>query len=698
MARRRRRISAKSDGAVGVFVVVIIVGVVVYDFVALYYQAILAVAAVSGAVWLGVKWVRWRKARAPIRAAMPPPPPPPPLPPPVPPWLRQPASSRNKTGSGRTPPAPYEAARPREYPRSVDAAAPGDAYASDVRIRPIIDAPGPGKKTTAERLEKARWIAPGEAVTVAGVTVAAGMFYLGAPPPASSSLFDVEPSFVNPGLNVAKNRSPKNDPPTYYPSYSKITPGQRRGFLQWMAGGRSDPEENLSLVFLFFYGLEYRLFKEGAVGDAPQLVAEVERLLAIHGQQRSFMYYASRFLAFARAYLPYALGASINLQIIPQEMPLDARIHLGGKLAGDGRHRADDALVWAVSSPISWRKRWPNDQRDVFEHYWRNRFAARFPAGLSVPRPRERIRAVYQPSSRSFEVQLKGGFESLPDPVSDPSTPETLKGLVDECWEDGGSYLGAVRRRDEQSPLSASLLLPAEVWIERNSRLLNTFANHLANAGTDVLVLPVIDIFKAADMSVSIAPKTLLAVLRRCRRDLWSVGVGLEPDGNYADAEVSVASKACLFRIPRPWNGAEYRAATDVGARLVVDIGILYAETADNDEPETRARIAASVAEGIGADELERTRLDAYASMASPSPERQPRLLKKASQLSDELRATAARAVIEGVATKKRLPVQLIRQLEKVYKALSDPDGRPVRRAASRAGSGSRFGRGYRCG
>ena len=169
------------------------------------------------------------------------------------------------------------------------------------------------------------------------------MFYLGLPPP-SSSFFDVEPCFVDPRLSVAKNRSPKNDPPTYYPSYSKITPSQRRGFLQWMANGRSDPEENLSLVFVFFYGLEYRVFKEGVTADAPRLIAEAERLLAIYGNNRSFSYYAGKFIAFASPYVTDANQPALDLQITPNEMPLNCpnlpraqarrrRRNLGGRRA-----------------------------------------------------------------------------------------------------------------------------------------------------------------------------------------------------------------------------------------------------------------------------------------------------------------------------------------------------------------------------
>jgi len=508
---------------------------------------------------------------------------------------------------------------------------------------------------------------------VGDVTISGGLFYLGAPP-TSSAMFDVERLFVDPSLNIAKNRSAKTDPPTYYPSYSKITPSQRRGFLTWMANGRSDPDENLSLVFLFFYGLECRLFKEGATRDAPLLIAEVERLLAIYGKSGSFHHYASHFLACARACAGGGIKQEIDLHRIPQEMQLDARAYLGSKLAEGATLGADDALIWAVSSPVSWRKRWPNDQKDVFEHLWRNRFTTRFPGGLRIKAPKDKIKAIYRPASRSFEAPIKGLFETLPDPAAETVLPLSLKVLVEECWVDGGSFANSsTRRKEAESPLSAALLLPADVWVQRNQRLLTTLTGHLANARTDTLVLPIVDVFKMSEASVSIAPKTLLAFLKRLSEGLWTVGVGIEPDGNYADAEVSFAGHVCLFKIPASVRGAGYGRATNVGARIIVDVGVLCAEIADNAEQETRARIGTTTAEEIGADELERAHIEAYASVATPSLERQPRLLRNAAQLSTALKEAATKAAVVGVTTKKRLPVHLIRQLEKVHKALDVP-------------------------
>jgi hypothetical protein len=680
MARRRK--SSKGNALIGVVVVIGVIVVFVIQFIQQYYAEILTILGIVALGWLGIKLLRWwwsRTAaenaltasasapsiavRSPTQAGnLPPAIMPPPIPPPPP---SSPDTSLRQ-GLGRS----TAKASSSELSFHVNVEAKLDDHYStpDVRIRPLVDPPKTSARAEADYAGP-RWVAPGEAVTISGVTITGGMFYLGVP----SSSNDTQPCFVDQGLKVAKTRSSKDDPATYYPSYARITPNQRRGFLQWMANGRSDPEENLSLVFLFFYGLEHRIFREGVTADAPQLIAEVERLLSIYGSNKSFLYYAGHFIIFAKASIRTVSVPDIDFGTIPREMSLDAKIYLGRKLA-DGREiQADDALIWAVSSPVAWRKRWPNDQKDVFQHLWRNRFISRFPVGLRVQAPKERISAVYSPASRSFQGQVMGTFGNLPDPSVDTATSATLKAIVEECWTDGGSYASSTTRTGSQPTLSAAVLLPADVWIKRNETLLKGLADHLAKAGTGSLILPITDIFKMAEMSVSVAPKMLLMVLKRLSEGLWTLGVGLEPDGNYGDADITVSSPACLFTVPAAYRGKAYSVPVNIGARTVTDFAILSALAADNDEPGTRAKIAIAVSDGTAADDLERARLAAYARVSGPSPERQSRLLRSVSQFSTQLRETAAHAAIIGATTAKRMPAEVVRQLEKVHKALNLP-------------------------
>ena len=684
MARRRK--SSKGDGALGAIIVVVIAAAVIYNFIVAYLAQILITLGIVVLGWFSFKMFR-RHLRKKAEEAL--------IQPkrvsnyeprtPVPAPVRSP--TQKVIAPNRTPPplptTGNRAAAVRTSAKSAMAKPPtneniemdeDENYSTpDVRIRSLFDKPKTSTRPSPPAAGAPRWIPYGESVTISGIAITDGLFYLGAP----TSAYETQPCFIDPNQIVAKTRSSKDDPPTYYPSYTKFNPSQRRGFLQWMAGGRTDPDENLSLVFLFFYGLEHRVFKEGAIGDAPRLISEVERLLTIYGRNRSFTGYAAHFLTYARAALRVVSEPpELDFGSTPYEMPLDARIYLGGKLAEGRELQADDALIWAVSSPIVWRKRWSNGQKDVFEHLWRSRFTARFPNGLRVQVPKTTIDAVYSPASRSFQASVHGAFEQLPDPLADAVTPVTLKVLVDECWAEGGSYANpASKRQESQSPISAIVSIPLDVWVKRNERLLKTLAVQLGKETANFRIVPIADIFEKADLPVAVTPKTLLTILRRFAEGLWTLGIGFEPDGTYADADVSFSSPACLFWLPDAYRSRGYSVPVNVGARAVADIAILCALAAENADLATRARIAASVADGIGADDLERARLGAFACVSTPSPGRQQRLLRAASQFSEQLRITAARASIVGATSAKRMSAQVVRQLENVHKALNLPVG-----------------------
>ena len=71
---------------------------------------------------------------------------------------------------------------------------------------------------------------------------------------------------------------------SYWPSYSDIDPGCRATYLEWLANGRRDPDIDIGYVFLFFYGLERRVFFDAqhsstARSEIPKLLNEVEELL-----------------------------------------------------------------------------------------------------------------------------------------------------------------------------------------------------------------------------------------------------------------------------------------------------------------------------------------------------------------------------------------------------------------------------------
>ena len=124
----------------------------------------------------------------------------------------------------------------------------------------------------------ARWVAPGDTVTVAGRQIG-GMIYLG------STRDDWQPCgdpLIDPGLPVARVGSDvAGESMPYWPSYSDIEPRARAAYLDWLASGRSDERYSVGYVFLYFYGLERRFFVDSPAEEEQRvLIDEVERLLS----------------------------------------------------------------------------------------------------------------------------------------------------------------------------------------------------------------------------------------------------------------------------------------------------------------------------------------------------------------------------------------------------------------------------------
>lgn len=104
-----------------------------------------------------------------------------------------------------------------------------------------------------------------------------------------------EASAIDPNAPVGHGWYAEDLP--YWPSYANATPNQRAKYLDWLAGGKSDPTIEVGYVFIYFYGLERAVLFDGV--DPALCAHEIHRLLAIYGPlSHSFAGYARRLLAF----------------------------------------------------------------------------------------------------------------------------------------------------------------------------------------------------------------------------------------------------------------------------------------------------------------------------------------------------------------------------------------------------------------
>jgi hypothetical protein len=280
------------------------------------------------------------------------------------------------------------------------------------------------------------WIGPGQQVTIGNVAVDRGLFYFGRSLPTVSG-YGTENALVDPTLPLARspgNMSGQGVP--YYPSYVGLDPASRRTYVEWLASARDNPATYIGYVFLYFYGLERRLFVDNAAGDRQHIIAEVQRLLSVYGANRSFEMYASALLDAAAAMTnQWPAKPSIDPSSKPAEIPFRLRGAIGAILKRGEPITADWALAWYVASP-EFTLRTPAVRcfRE-FYNLFRQRFHAKFPRGLTFRAPRRNLSVRYRAASGTFTATLRGEFESLPDIVSLTAPLAEVDRVVAACTE-----------------------------------------------------------------------------------------------------------------------------------------------------------------------------------------------------------------------------------------------------------------------
>lgn len=165
--------------------------------------------------------------------------------------------------------------------------------------------PSPRKGPSKHKTRKAKpkrlggstgWIPKDGNVRVGGRNIG-GMVFVGRGPRADR-YSRLDNAFIDPSKKVA----PSGDDydglgMDYWPNYSTIDARSRATYLDWLSSGRSDPRCNAGYVFLYFYGLERRVFVDKTEPrERAEIIAEVRRLLELYGNNQSIRRYLGAFI------------------------------------------------------------------------------------------------------------------------------------------------------------------------------------------------------------------------------------------------------------------------------------------------------------------------------------------------------------------------------------------------------------------
>ena len=577
-------------------------------------------------------------------------------------------------------PPPLEGPKSMFGKRRSEAASPEPLDEPAFTITALVDQLEPVIRRRPEgrgkRSGSARWVPPGEVVEIQGLTVTGGLFYVGEK--LGSDAWRQENCLINPELPVAKAGRASAAGLTYWCRYEGISPAARRAYLQWLAAGRSDPSAEIAFVFLYFYGLEYRLFKERNVADGPALVAEVERLDGIYGANGSFHGYARSFIEAARLVVPGAndVRPRLNLDrpVYNFELSVDVRVCLGRKLAGGQPLDADDALLWLAALPDRGFRTPVARCPEEFESLWRLRFPAKYPAGLKVIAPKARIKASYGAASSTFEVSLRGPHEALPDIASVSAPVKKLRELAESCTAELDAFSRFVGKRPEaRESAQAALLLPPDLgsagdtWRAVGERCGALFAN-----GENISSMSLRRLLEMLEIPLPTGGRVPQAIATQLYQVLDRIGIGMEPDRRYGGAALDADATVFLFKAPdggpvdpgQP-EYQELRGMIEIACLAAASDGDVSQDEVDTILAQVRA------ADAIGP--TEKSRLTAFAMSIRSDPPKQQGVLKRLAARPVAERQAYARAALGAVMADDQATPEEVRFLERLHKALSLP-------------------------
>ncbi|HLM66779.1 MAG TPA: TerB N-terminal domain-containing protein, partial [Longimicrobium sp.] len=520
----------------------------------------------------------------------------------------------------------------------------------------------------------ARWVPPGEAVPFAGHHLPGGMLYVGTGLGSVSAMREAEPALLDPGCPISHDPAEAAYATApYWPSYSGVSAAFRAKYLRWLAEGRRDPKGDVSCVFLFFYGIERRVLVDAesdprAAAEVPALLAEVERLLEVYGDNGSFRGYAGNFLEFART--RHALAHRGDPAAAPDPNGatwLEVRVALGRFAVERRPIPADWALAWLESSgqwsPRTAAQRCP----DEFQAAFRLRYRERFGDGMVLRPNRKRLTLEYVPASASFAGQAyRLSLGELPDVGALTAPVDRLRQVADAATEAIDRYSRFLGRGGEENSLAALGLLPPEVLRRKVRRepppLVADVASALRPEGRGLI---------GSRMLVGHWPSAKPDRLTRKEAEgvaefLEKLGIGIAPDARHTGINLSQSGMAALFLLPAQSQepGPDFANAT-----LLLTLAAAVAgsdEIARGEEEEIERHLESA----YRLNEADRVRLRGHLDWLRACPPSTTGLRKQLEPLPAETRRGIARALIAIAGADGHVSPAEVKMLAKLYPLL----------------------------
>ncbi|UHQ99199.1 TerB N-terminal domain-containing protein (plasmid) [Natrinema zhouii] len=518
------------------------------------------------------------------------------------------------------------------------------------------------------------WVPPGDEVSINGYEIPGGMVYVGTGLSSVDGFHGVDACLIDPTLDVdASTSDPDGTRMSYWPSYSDIDSGCRATYLEWLANGRRDPDIDIGYVFLFFYGLERRVLFDAqhssqARSEIPDILAEVEELLEVYGNESSFPGYATRFLNAVRAkYDPESL-TEISHTSRGREIPLGKRVRIGRQIVDEEPLDPEVAFEWFEQSSNTYLRTPGQRCEDEFKLLFFTKYEERFGKGLLEDLDTAPLTVSYGSASRSLPDLGEIEIDGLPD-ISALSEPlEAMQELANECCDELDAYSRYVGRADDRDSLEALSFLPKSLLDHYQSESLTDCIQAIENElGESEMVETDLDLL-LEHLPVDSSGDVRKRDLRRLANLLEKLEFGVEPDTRFSAPSRGWGDPAVIYQLP-PGSSAETSAVSE-GIRLIQKLAIKVVLANDEVAPEQTEYLAENLGSFLELGESDRMRLEAHRRWLILDSPTLHGVRQRAEDLPDEQKPRIAKFLTALACSDGNIDSDEIQELSKIYPVL----------------------------
>ena len=539
------------------------------------------------------------------------------------------------------------------------------------------------QKTTKSAGALARWVLPGDMITVAGVAISGGYIYLGQrmkpSGQESGGYYDdgSEASLIDDTCKIQPTSFYYEDSSLgYWPSFSSLSPEARGAYVSWLASDRSDPSCPIGYVFIYLYGLERKALVDSTdqnVSDAEfrNLFNEISRLRSVFNENRSFRGYSTQLLEAMSILRPNmdlvtALdsdsGFSNGMQF---KLALAKTVHEGVPVS------AELALKWVINH-TEYALRTPARRcAKEFAALFKRRYALKYGEGMVVKANKTRLRLDYTPASPSLRgVRLP--VPDLPDPSALKSPVQKMMALVEICTDELDAYSRYLGRKGTSvNDTAAIMLLPSEIVNESAEKILSSFKLWADEAilGKEGLV-SVADFW--AHMNASCPTKINKKEADLMQAFALKMGYSLAPDPYYHLVKADVDGALVLF--PSAEGGRFSPSAEFISAVMTLRLGAMVALIDSSLDQAEQKVLENAINNNTGFTDDEKRSLHAYLTWQLHTPANMTGMKSRIELMGAAGKAAVGKVIVSVACSDGTIAPAEIKQLEKIYSSLGlDP-------------------------